>query len=138
MKVHHRSVSCRQLSWRTQVLLIIVASLPAFSYSDQRAFRRSNKQDPILAPDQASYFSGEFDAGVEATPPADHILSSEYGFVEIFKKLFGGKAEEEDEAPTTSEQRRSSWHEEERHAEFAFCSDVGFRGLHPDEGGEEA
>ncbi|KAL8433352.1 hypothetical protein Efla_001906 [Eimeria flavescens] len=62
---------------------------------------------------------------------------SAWGFVEIFKKLLGG-GEAEDEVPTTSDQRRSAWHEEERHTEFAFCTDIGFRGLHPEEGGEEA
>ncbi|KAL8437277.1 hypothetical protein ACSSS7_001040 [Eimeria intestinalis] len=61
-----------------------------------------------------------------------------WGFVQLFKKLFRKVGDEEDEVPTTSEQRRGSWRQEERHAEFAFCTDVGFRGLHPEEGGEEA
>ncbi|KAL8452820.1 hypothetical protein Emag_002193 [Eimeria magna] len=62
-----------------------------------------------------------------------------WGFVQLFKKLFKkGSDDEEEEVPTTSEQRRGAWREEERHAEFAFCTDVGFRGLHPEEGGEEA
>ncbi|KAL8273734.1 hypothetical protein Esti_002334 [Eimeria stiedai] len=62
-----------------------------------------------------------------------------WGFVQLFKKLFRrGSDNDEEEVPTTSEQRRGAWREEERHAEFAFCTDVGFRGLHPEEGGEEA
>ncbi|KAL8449721.1 hypothetical protein Emed_002976 [Eimeria media] len=51
------------------------------------------------------------------------------GAAEFFKKLFRkGSDNEEEEVPLTSEQRRGAWREEERHAEFAFCTDVGFRG----------
>ncbi|CDJ28756.1 uncharacterized protein EMH_0016130 [Eimeria mitis] len=103
-----------------------------------RLIQAKSKQEPFLAPDHFTPFTGEPDTNVQASRPAIHTLTSEFGFVEIFKKLFGGKGEEQEEAPTTSEQRKSAWQEEERHAEFAFCSDVGFRGLHPEEGGEEA
>ena len=133
MKRQHRSVSFFQLSLLAWIFLVIAASVSASAHADRRAFRTPTrtKQEPILAPDQPTSFTGEFDAGINASPPAVDTLASEFGFVEIFKKLFGGTGEEQEEAPTTSEQRRSAWQEEERHAEFAFCSDVGFRGLHP-------
>ncbi|CDJ53064.1 hypothetical protein, conserved [Eimeria brunetti] len=140
MRWHHKSVLSVRLSQLARVILIVAYLIPASVYADQRAFRRPNqsKQGATLAPDQFPSSTGESNTGLNAAGPAAHTLTSEFGFVEIFKKLFGQKGEEQEEAPTTSEQRRSAWKEEERHAEFAFCSDVGFRGLHPDEGGEEA
>lgn len=61
------------------------------------------------------------------------------GFTELFVKRRKGETEDElEEAPTTSSQHRAAWREEERHAEHPMCTDVGFRGLHPEEGGEEA
>lgn len=61
------------------------------------------------------------------------------GFTELFVKRRKGETEDDlEEVPTTSSQHRAAWREEERHAEHPMCTDVGFRGLHPEEGGEEA
>lgn len=113
--------------------LIAAAAAEALN-ARQRTLRKSNRtsRSHKLVPDPIIGFSDN----QEDTIP--HTLDSRWGFVELFKKLFGGGAGGgEEEAPTTSEQRRSSWQEEERHAEFAFCTDAGFRGVHPEEGGEE-
>ncbi|CDJ63173.1 hypothetical protein, conserved [Eimeria necatrix] len=128
----HRSTFGLQTS-RLFSILLFVAVLPVALHAD-RTLRKPHRAElkHTLTPDVYEITNGNREA------TTSEALASGLGFVEIFKKLFGGKQEEQEEAPTTSEQHRSAWKEEERHAEFAFCSDVGFRGLHPEEGGEEA
>lgn len=122
------------LSILLRLLLFMAIAVPNLLSAHGRALREhgENKLKLSLAPDPIGNFAGRPKDAPSNTP------ESSVGFVELFKRLFsGGRKEEEEEPPTTSEQRRGSWREEERVTEFPFCTDVGFRGLHPEEGGEE-
>lgn len=125
-----------RLLQRIVLLFFLVAiSMPVSLHAHQQALRgaKSAISYHVLAPD---FFIGYKDERKDNISIATTPTAFPWGFVQFFKKLFA-KKEDENEPPQTSEQKRAAWHEEERHAEYAFCTDVGFRGLHPDESGEE-